>query len=182
MRAIAAVGVVAFHVRQQGYGTFGPLSRFVAHLNAGVALFFLLSGFLLYRPFVLARTQGRTVATRSYLVRRFARIVPAYWLALAVLSVWPGLPGFYSGPWLASASFLQIYSSAWSHSGLGVAWSLCTEVSFYLALPLYAWMMDRLAERSGVLASAVAGLSYGLLERPVLRRAHRRRLVSAEGA
>jgi peptidoglycan/LPS O-acetylase OafA/YrhL len=149
VRAIAAISVVAFHVRQEGRATFGPIGRFVWHLNAGVALFFLLSGFLLYRPFVLARTEGRTVDTRAYVTRRVARIVPAYWLALFALAVWPGLPGFFSASWPQSAAFLQIYVRDWNPTGLAVAWSLCAEMSFYLALPLYARVMDRAARRSG---------------------------------
>jgi peptidoglycan/LPS O-acetylase OafA/YrhL len=145
VRAAAAVGVVAFHVHQGTHSSFGPAGRFVAHLNVGVSLFFLLSGFLLYRPFVLARGQHRVIATGTYVARRFARIVPAYWLALCALAIWPGVHGFFSGSWLASAAFLQIYARDWNGTGLDVAWSLCAEVSFYLALPLYARMMDRLA-------------------------------------
>jgi peptidoglycan/LPS O-acetylase OafA/YrhL len=121
----------------------------VWHLNAGVALFFLLSGFLLYRPFVLARAQHRTVATRAYITKRLTRILPAYWLALFALAVWPGLPGFFSGSWPASVYFLQIYVRSWNPTGLAVAWSLCAEMSFYLALPLYARTIGSLVRRRG---------------------------------
>lgn len=148
VRAIAALGVVAFHIDGAGFIPVGPVNRILDHLNGGVALFFLLSGFLLYRPFVVARLESRRVSVRNYLTRRIARIVPAYWLALLVLAFWPGLPGFFSGAWLSSLTFLQIYKFSWySHTGLPVAWSLCTEVTFYLALPLYAVGIRRLGRR-----------------------------------
>jgi peptidoglycan/LPS O-acetylase OafA/YrhL len=149
VRALAALSVVAFHVEQLGYGQFGPAERVVGHLNSGVVLFFLLSGFLLYRPFVVARAEGRHVATRAYLVRRLMRIVPAYWLALIALSIWPGLPGFYGGSWLGEFFFLKIYSAHSGGTGLAIAWSLCTEVTFYLALPLYAFVLARATRRLG---------------------------------
>jgi peptidoglycan/LPS O-acetylase OafA/YrhL len=148
LRAIAAISVVAFHIELDGYGGFGPASHFVRHLDSGVALFFLLSGFLLYRPFVAARVEGRHIALPTYFTRRIVRIVPAYWLALFVLAIWPGIPGFYNGPWLAAAAFLQIYSHHFENYGLTVAWSLCTEVTFYLALPLYAAVVGAVARRA----------------------------------
>src|SRR3984893_14550966 len=120
VRALAAISVVAFHVEQLGYGQFGPAERVVGHLNSGVVLFFLLSGFLLYRPFVVARAEGGHVATRAYLVRRLMRIVPAYWLALIALSIWPGLPGFYGGSWLRGVLFLKIYSGPFRGAGPAV--------------------------------------------------------------
>jgi peptidoglycan/LPS O-acetylase OafA/YrhL len=149
VRAIAAISVVAFHVHASGRTTFGPLSRYASHLNGGVALFFLLSGFLLYRPFVLARTREQPVAIGAYLTRRIARIVPAYWLAFFALALWPGLPGVFSGSWIQSLAFLQIYVPAWNGTGLAVAWSLCTEITFYLALPLYARAIGHLTRRGG---------------------------------
>jgi peptidoglycan/LPS O-acetylase OafA/YrhL len=162
MRAIAALSIVAFHVWQHGDGTFGPAKNLVGHLNSGVVLFFLLSGFLLYRPFVAARREQRDVSLSTYFNRRIMRIVPAYWLALFVLAIWPGLPGFYGGPWAANGAFLQIYSQHWGQSGLAVAWSLCTEVTFYAALPVYAVLIGALIRRASPsfrLSVEVAGLA-----------------------
>src|ERR671910_1278657 len=64
VRAVAAVSVLIFHCWQ--YGTDGPtradlglVNRFVLpHLSLGVTLFFSLSGFLLYQPFVAAAVSG----------------------------------------------------------------------------------------------------------------------------
>ena len=43
--------------------------------------------------------------------------------------------------------FLQIYDDQRALSGITQAWSLCTEMSFYLALPLYAFAMRRISAR-----------------------------------
>jgi peptidoglycan/LPS O-acetylase OafA/YrhL len=147
LRALAALSVLAFHVEQNGHGNLGVAKTVVGHLNSGVVVFFLLSGFVLYRPFVSATRDGRAVPLRGYFIRRFMRIVPAYWLALLVLSIWPGLPGF-GHSWPALMSFLQVYSPHWQGDGLVVAWSLCTEVTFYLALPIYAALVSRIGRGS----------------------------------
>ena len=70
------------------------VGRLVLHLNIGVTIFFLISGFLLYRPFIAHRTGGgEAPASADYARRRLLRIVPAYWLVLIVLILVPGLTG-----------------------------------------------------------------------------------------
>ena len=50
-------------------------------LEVGVAIFFCISGFLLYRPFVVAHHRAQAMpAVGAYAWRRFLRIVPAYWV------------------------------------------------------------------------------------------------------
>ena len=57
-----------------------------------MTVFFVLSGFLLYRPFLAADLDGlRPVALRDYARRGVLRIVPAYWLALTVIALWLNL-------------------------------------------------------------------------------------------
>ena len=110
LRALAAVAVLVFHA-----ATFtttlagesrGPaeLGAWIQNLNVGVSLFFVLSGFLLFRPFVLAHLTGAAgPATRPYLLRRLVRIFPAYWVALFVTPAEPGSPSVAT-PDPASAS------------------------------------------------------------------------------
>jgi len=76
--------------------------------------------------------------TRKFWERRLLRIVPAYWLALTVLtyvfrivSIGPGWQGV-----VTHYLFLQIYFPTAIFFGITQAWSLCTEMSFYLVLPL----------------------------------------------
>src|SRR4030081_2875833 len=86
LRAVGAVAIVATNVGFWTAATADPFwGGLVARLNVGVAIFFVLSGFLLFRSFARA-AEGQTPApdTNRYLVRRGVRILPAYWLAVIV--------------------------------------------------------------------------------------------------
>ena len=149
MRAIAALSVVVTHASgMSGFNEGNPLGAVTARLNVGVTVFFLISGFLLYRPFVRAAYHGvQAPRVLRFFRRRALRIVPAYWLALTVLAAWPGLPGVFTRDWWAYYGFFQVYSDRYVLGGIGPAWSLCIEVTFYLALPFFALAMARLYER-----------------------------------
>jgi peptidoglycan/LPS O-acetylase OafA/YrhL len=147
LRGIAALTVVAIHVALPS-GRLNPGVggiRYVGRLDVGVAIFFLISGFLLYRPFVKARALGEPQpSTRAYLWRRALRIVPAYWLALTVTALALGLHSVFTGRGLWTYyGFAQIYSNASDIGGISQAWTLCVEVTFYLFLPLWAWIVRR---------------------------------------
>ena len=149
MRALAALSIVATHTAGvTNFNEDNPLGAYTARLNIGVTLFFLLSGFLLYRPFVAARLQGRPpIGIRDYTRRRVLRIVPAYWVALIALALAVGLPAFWDGPWWRSFTFTQIYWLGSTVQGIFPAWTLCIEITFYLALPFLAVAIGRLAGR-----------------------------------
>ena len=145
LRAIAALGVLVCHVGlQSGLGRpqhgAGP---WLSRADVGVALFFVLSGFLLYRPFVAARIDGGPArGNRRYLRNRFLRIFPAYWLALTVLAVVVDTRARQdiSGWWdiVVYYGLLQSYSKPHALGGLQQAWTLVNEMAFYLLLPLWA--------------------------------------------
>lgn len=154
LRAIAALSVVLVHA---GGLTVTPEDGFVSHAEVGVAVFFAISGFLLYRPFVSVRLNGaRSSTLRSYLRRRLLRIVPAYWLALTLLAIWPGATGVFSGHFWVFYGFGQIYNDNYVLDGIAPAWTLCIEITFYLLLPLYAMavglLLRRLERRRQVIA------------------------------
>ncbi len=166
LRAIAAGTVLGVHVafvsgltlRDPGVGIY------TARLEIGVAVFFLISGFLLYRPFVVAHLAGeRDPLTGSFWVRRLLRIVPAYWVALFVTTTVLHEP-MGSGGWrayLIHYGFAQIYFPSQIEGGITQAWTLCVEMSFYLALPLYAALVGRGRERQSPrrrLRRAIVGL------------------------
>jgi peptidoglycan/LPS O-acetylase OafA/YrhL len=147
MRAIAVLCVLLTHTSfLSGSNEREWFGDFTARLDLGVTIFFLISGFLIYRPFVNSRLNG---APKTPLVvffeRRFLRIFPAYWLALTVLAISPGLPDVHTGHFWVYYGLFQAYDPTWFDKGLGTAWSLSTEVAFYLLLPLYAWAVARLA-------------------------------------
>lgn len=148
VRALAAFAVVGTHVGfQTGRAVEGFWAPFLARLDFGVTLFFLLSGFLLYRPFVEAAVDLRPrPASRAFLLRRFARIFPAYWALLALTMLirpWDHDVGFTVQrttwtDWLEYATLTHIYFGDNPHQALTHIWSLTVEMSFYLALPLIA--------------------------------------------
>ncbi|MGI8844575.1 MAG: acyltransferase family protein, partial [Thermoleophilaceae bacterium] len=155
LRAVAALTVLAVHVAllTNAYGT-PVVGRLLAHLNIGVSIFFLISGFLLYRPFIAHRAAAGPAppATRDYARRRILRIYPAYWLALAVLVIVPGLSGVLGGQWLGMVALvhaLPVYDTracmdAPLGCGLAHTWSLVVELTFYAVLPLYVSGSERL--------------------------------------
>ena len=148
LRAIAALSVLVYHVGYYSRANEGEagLSPYLARLNVGVAVFFVISGFLLYRPMLVGRQgSGPPVRLGGYARRRVLRIVPGYWVALAVLAVYPGLPGVFSGHWWVYYGFAQDYGTATVTSGIGAAWSLGCEVVFYLLLPFLSLGLARLA-------------------------------------
>ncbi|HEX7355909.1 MAG TPA: acyltransferase [Mycobacteriales bacterium] len=180
LRAIAALMVIVVHTGIASGFTFrhhgvGP---YFARGEIGVSVFFLISGFLLYRPFVAAAFEGRPgPRTGSYLKRRALRIFPLYWAALAATYAcagWATVHGI-SGL-LENAFFLQVYSKKWILHGVTQAWTLCIEVTFYLALPLWAAGMRLVRRRlaapaspAAILRRELAGLAalyaFGLLFR-----------------
>lgn len=168
LRALAALSVFGFHIGYltggNQYGRFGGIT---ANLSIGVTLFFSISGFLLYRPFVVARRQGNRRSLGQYAFGRVLRIVPAYWVALTLAALYPGVPGVFTSDWWRFYGLAQIYDSRTMFEGLGVAWSLCVEATFYLALPLFAAATWRLGRRRGAVPAEIGLLvliaSAGLL-------------------
>jgi peptidoglycan/LPS O-acetylase OafA/YrhL len=160
LRAIAALSVLAYHTAYSSGATGAWYGRAVGRLEIGVALFFAISGFLLYRPFFAAHHAGAPrIRTRDYLRRRVLRIVPAYWLALTVLAIYPGLLGVFTGDWWIYYGFGQIYQLQTFANGIQQAWTLCVEVTFYLALPFYAIALRGLCRGRSQRAVATIELS-----------------------
>jgi len=164
LRAIAVLAVLTFHVCLVS----GALNDRVPGDLAGVLgaqgpiLFFAISGFLLYRPWVASRP-----GVGRYARRRALRILPAYWLALTLLAIYPGVR--LGGDWWRYYLFLQLYSADTVNGGIPVAWTLCVEVSFYLALPLWALTVGRLALRSQLAALGALALGGAAVQVAALR-------------
>ncbi|MEH1028074.1 acyltransferase [Micromonospora profundi] len=141
LRAIGAVAVVGHHVGFQTAVTMNAAwGGWLARLDVGVAIFFSLSGFLLFRPWALSLATGQPrPRTGRYLWRRGLRILPAYWLAVLVcFVVLPDNRPVSVGDWIRHLTFTQIYEPGKLRYGLSQTWSLATEVVFYLLLPLIA--------------------------------------------
>jgi peptidoglycan/LPS O-acetylase OafA/YrhL len=166
LRAIAALSVLTIHIALPS-GLLNPGSRFRPYwgrLDVGVAVFFLISGFLLYRPFVRARARGQAQpATGAYAWRRALRIVPAYWLVLTVVALAFSLSYVFTGRGLWTYyGFAQIYSDKTTLRGVSQAWTLCIEVTFYAFLPVWAWLVRRvgLNELAGCALLFAVGVAW----------------------
>ena len=102
----------------------------------GVFLFFVLSAFLLTRPllgavFPLADARGWA----RYALRRGLRVLPLYWLVLAVnwaVTQWAPTPAM---PSLSTEEFIR---HLLFQEGKGVYWTIPVECSYYLVLPFVA--------------------------------------------
>ncbi|MFL5894504.1 MAG: acyltransferase family protein [Thermoleophilaceae bacterium] len=167
VRAVAALMVLAAHAVVLSVGsTDARLPRLAgdtaAFLSNGVWLFFALSGYLIAGPFLRALAEGRQQPSpRSYALRRAARILPAYWIALVavlVLATGSALQHWWQLP--AHGLLLQDLFRGEQNRFLFVAWTLSVEAMFYAFVPLAAWLAWRAAGRR---ALSVATLAKGLL-------------------
>ena len=167
MRACAAIGVVITHVGFQTGHTTWSTGRVLGRFDLAVAVFFALSGFLLWRGHAAAARGMRGVpATGHYLRSRIVRIMPGYVVAVVViLSLLPDSDADFT-VWLANLTLTQIYVPLTLTNGLTQMWSLSVEVSFYLALPVLALLARRLPVRARIPAIAgvaLASFAWGLI-------------------
>lgn len=150
MRAIGALGVVITHVGFWAgiYTSQGYVGVLVARADVGVALFFVLSGFLLSRPWLSsARMRRSSPGTGRYFWKRALRIIPIY-VITAVIALALLTDNQDRGPlnWVSTLLMLNIYLEQHLPAGLTQMWSLATEVAFYLVLPLLMWLVTSLGK------------------------------------
>jgi peptidoglycan/LPS O-acetylase OafA/YrhL len=172
LRALAALAVLVGHVWVGVHigSTAGIFATFWrrALLNGGmgVFVFFALSGYLLFSPFVRRHFSagpepGRPLDLRSYARNRALRILPLYFAAIVVLMVLGGHAG--DGTlWVRHLLFVQ---SMWEDSLNvldGPLWSVAVEIQFYVLLPLIAIALAVLSRRSKAVAAALL-VAVGLL-------------------
>lgn len=165
MRAVAALTVFAFHAGRRTAFVFSDAHPVLDRLNLGVAIFFVLSGFLITRPFVAAHLSGvPDPGLRSYARRRVLRIYPAYLVALMVL--WRLGEVTVKGDFglLKHATLLSDYFRYQGGVGVGVAWTLTVEVTFYAFVPLWSVLMRWAGRWAGAFrAEAVGALALTVL-------------------
>ncbi|HME70616.1 MAG TPA: acyltransferase [Myxococcota bacterium] len=139
-----------------------PAAIFIAG-HTGVTLFFVLSGYLVSRPFL---TEGRAVSVGHYFTRRAVRILPLYvptvlltaaFVAQRWTDLWRAVPHLLFLP-PGSPLAPPLLTNTQPPLGLsGQWWSLSTEVQFYLVLPVIAWL---LSSRRSHLASAALAIGW----------------------
>jgi len=152
LRGVAALTILVGHAWffTGGFGGFTESlpNRLIVRWDGVVALFFMLSAFLLYRPMIARRGGGPPPPTiGAYALRRVLRLYPAYWVALTALAIVPGLYGVFSHHWWAFYSLTDFLKLSLHdvcprnqefRCGLPQSWTLGIDLTFYVALPLYA--------------------------------------------
>jgi peptidoglycan/LPS O-acetylase OafA/YrhL len=163
LRGVAALWVAGYHLygglAQHGRRPLGEAAHaLLSHGNAGVEIFFVLSGF------VMAYSLGRSRVTPRFaglfLLRRSLRLDPPYWATIALSLVvaaiaarsrsqplpaldWPKLAAhlFYLQDVLHRGQFVEVF------------WTLCMEIQFYLVLVLLLALWQGLGCGRGALAA-----------------------------
>jgi peptidoglycan/LPS O-acetylase OafA/YrhL len=153
IRAVAALLVMLTHAAYTtGKYTHGYVGLVYSRMEIGVPIFFVLSGFLLFSPWVKAvACGGPSPSVRRYAWHRVRRIMPAY--VVTVIAAYALYHFRYAGPnpghtwigFLRNLSLTQIYTDqymySYLHQGLTQMWSLAVEAAFYVVLPLLAWLL-----------------------------------------
>ncbi len=141
LRALAFIVVVVYHAALFGFKLPGRVDRFGW---IGVDLFFVLSGYLIGGQLLAPLARDQRINLGRFFVRRALRILPAYFVVLAVyflLPSWREYPDMSQPLWkfLLSIQNIALHGgTAFSH-----AWSLAVEDQFYLVLPFLLLFLCR---------------------------------------
>jgi peptidoglycan/LPS O-acetylase OafA/YrhL len=183
LRGVAILAVFVQHLGdrfgplwERGASLLGPLSPWIMtalhHAWWGVDLFFVISGFSLSLGYLRDRGDRPPQRAAAFLLRRAARILPAFFVALAVvIAVRPDvvLSPRFPAALAAHATLLHGYVSPGGVVLIGPAWSLTTESHFYLLMPLLAGpLLRRRRYALGLAIVLAAWVARGALHAAVL--------------
>lgn len=169
LRAIAAYLVYLHHTNPASPGTVAH--RVFDQGYIGVAVFFVLSGFLIYHRYADTYLGRQNWSWRRYGQNRFARIYPLYALLLlltAGVTAWRGHP-MYLPVFGLNLTLLKGFFNDYVFSGIAQSWSLTVEVCFYLMAPFLFvglkrwgpfWLAAGLVGTGIVLWATVGQLAY----------------------
>ncbi|EFV12996.2 hypothetical protein HMPREF9336_02155 [Segniliparus rugosus ATCC BAA-974] len=168
LRWFSALAVLGTHTAfMTGAGVGHWYQHVFSRLDLAVGVFFALSGFLLWRPHAAAAAGvGSAPRLLDYYRARAVRILPAYWVVVCVALVAVGAD---SRVWLANLALAQPFVPFTLTTGLTQMWSLSVEVSFYIALPVFAAAMAKLSGQRArwrvpvLLAASAVSLGWAFL-------------------
>ena len=154
LRGLAILLVVIYHygLDYRGAGLFSHMTvKSLLQMGwMGVDLFFVISGFLITS--ILLDTRDRPGYLKNFIMRRFLRIWPLYYLNLVVLIV--VAPRFMPSPeltsvvdkqawfWSYGANWLFALEGGFNSTACGYFWSLAVEEQFYVFWPLVVWKLS----------------------------------------
>ena len=155
LRGVAAVMVGLFHAGLRA----DPTGVLFGVGNAGVDIFFVISGFVMWTV-----TARRPTPALLFLRHRIVRLVPMYWImTLAMIAAYTAMPSAFPRFHLSAGHILQslafvphITDDGLNQPVLGQGWTLNFEVFFYL---LFALTLTRRARRFGLIAALLSGLA-----------------------
>lgn len=176
LRGVACMMIISAHVITFLPGDYqGPriIALWYVVATQSLTMFFCLSGFLLYRPFVKAILLGKDRPhIRDFYAGRVLRVLPANAVILIIAGLAVGAtvvklrPGTDSGvevgrltdpgTFLANLFLVHGYFPSTVLTGLDASWSLVVEFMFYLLLPLLGWLAWRLSRRAPMMLSLLA--------------------------
>ncbi|MGU3432789.1 acyltransferase family protein [Actinomycetes bacterium M1A6_2h] len=166
-RGLAAICVILVHVSVVYTPAIVDTTR-LDFLGQALTFFFVLSGFLLYMPYVKRFVDGKARPdTKKYFLSRVRRIFPAYLVVFLIVNFllhasfvqnpvingWnhsEGATGMITNPveLLAHLTLTQSWFPSTLQTGINPAWSLTAELVFYLSLPLLGYLLFRFGRRS----------------------------------
>jgi peptidoglycan/LPS O-acetylase OafA/YrhL len=156
LRGIAALAVLVFHMFWNSASADvlqawlpGAVTSTTGFLRSGVAIFFVISGFVIAHTTASMRTLSEG---GRFALRRQVRLDPPYYMVLALVlviefgqSLVPGLVPRTFTPLDVLVNMLYLQDILGVPSILAVAWTLCLEVQFYLVVVILAITAARLA-------------------------------------
>ena len=176
-RGLSCLGVAVMHITAH----YSPNTAATYKTNlVGMSLifFYVLSGFLLFLPYVRNLTSPRNEAempsTKNFAVHRIARILPGYVVIFLLVNFvlqtsfvknpvlqTPGTEegvGMITDPGqlLANLTLTQSYIPAYFQTGINTSWSLTLEYAFYALLPILCFGLFALRKRTGMKPLTIA--------------------------
>jgi peptidoglycan/LPS O-acetylase OafA/YrhL len=154
--------------------------RLLSFTGLGVPLFFIVSGFVLFLPYVRGKRRMTTrAALASYYCRRAARLLPLYYLVVIVCLLFNQTVDVTDPKFLKQVLGALTAGYCFSNHGFepfinGPLWSLSVEVWFSVLFPLFVVIADRY----GTVRLLVATLAISLVSRVLGNMV----LASADGA
>ncbi|GAC1427267.1 MAG: hypothetical protein NVSMB62_25040 [Acidobacteriaceae bacterium] len=181
LRFMAIASVLLFHIygqvqtRSEHLLSIAPRYHLIAYLagngDRGVLLFFVISGYILARPFLRQhRLRGKRVSLGHYYLRRVTRLEPPYILSLLLYTAAFWTFGLALRPMLPHLAASAFYIHNFVYNSVStinfVTWSLEMEVQFYLVAPLLGLLYlipDTFLRRATLLALILAAGSFTLV-------------------
>jgi peptidoglycan/LPS O-acetylase OafA/YrhL len=166
LRGIAIVWVMMFHA----YVVDGLNERFAAVQTygwMGVDLFFVLSGYLIGSQLLAPLGRGEPLRPGEFYLRRAFRVLPAFWVVLALYAGWPALreTSGLAPAWQFLSFSLNLLIDYQRDRAFSHAWSLCVEEHFYLLCPWLAWWLCRRPSLAKAMALGLALVAAGMAVR-----------------